>query len=890
MRANSNQTEPSKQSQASRAKQTEPSRAKAEREKKVTHDLGMAASRECAPVLPSPYAENCAFLVMRCWKCDDMSDVERLYFLDKLKNTRQCLNLLARGLCEFHPSSRWALFLWNIITHSQPPKKDKLIRLMFGLGRSSPELSAFNLNIGCMSQLDFFRRCSIPDPIPEFASQSLLSRPCNASVSWEKVMLKLDEAFQVETLTDEATMHATLACRILILIEAEETRNSVLRVGERGRQLLNEVLPCSPSAPKVWPATSMSFYVIFSWIKRRGIIDQATNEFIGSNESKMAEATRHRIVSVKLVTSDTIEVQLRALKGACKHIFNVTSSLDYSSGSFPVAVSCSECDPNERNIRSVDLAITPLLVQLILLMKMTTAYLQHNNQGELHRESLMACFLLILQNGAPARVKELSMDVVNEAYNKNMPVAKEKLPGTVLPPVAACDYRTAEGQKRKRKRKGQTYVEIPKPSEKQTIAMFVANARRCEQLHSKAPLPKFGGECHRVIKDLMARNIQSLDVTIDMIPDQMGAIDHSASSSLAASSTSNDTVGLKRKTMAMLDSEDEGEPVDSLRPRRGSSTLPASTSNVGKTMATLDSEDEDEAEDSLHPRRGSSSLPASTSNGTVGLKRKAMGMLGSEDEDEPEDTRHPRRESPQSTPVTGTINAPSSSSFAKPSNSNKRKRIVTMLDSDDEDENETVQTFPPKRRPPRDKTTSRPTLSQRAIPIAAATTIQRTDKLVLQDRKPEANQESHETETDNDTQDEPFSDSSSDSESGSESEECEGEERETQNGTSPLNTPLNLTESTGATTVSVPAVPSPPSTIQLPVSVFDLLSPSSQNDDTNFNDEEFFRVAMGTSVPLDPLPSEMITRGKQQVQYQGKTIYGPVTPGLEKEERASYAC
>ena len=134
----------------------------------------------------------------------------------------------------------------------------------------------------------------------------------------------------------------------VFLIEAEETRNSVLRVGERGRQLLNDVLPCSPRAPKVWPATSMFFYVIFSWIKRRGMVDQATNEFIDSNESKMAKATHHRIVSVKLATSDTIEVQLRPLKGACKHIFNVTSWLDYSSGSFPVAVSCSKCDPNKQ--------------------------------------------------------------------------------------------------------------------------------------------------------------------------------------------------------------------------------------------------------------------------------------------------------------------------------------------------------------------------------------------------------------------------------------------------------------------------------------------------------------------------------------------------------------
>ena len=163
------------------------------------------------------------------------------------------------------------------------------------------------------------------------------------------------------------------------------------------------------------------------------------------------------------------------------------------------------------------------------------------------------------------------------------------------------------------------------------------------------------------------------------------------------------------------------------------------------------------------------------------------------------------------------------------------------------------------------RNTYTPTLSQRAIPIEAAKTTQRTEKLVSQDCKPKATRESHKAET-HDTQDAPFRES----ESGRKSEKYEGEERETQKQTSPLNIPSNLMKSTGTKTV-------PPSTIQLPV--LDLLS-SEQNDDTNFDNVEFFQVSMGNSTPLDPLPSEMIMQGRQQVQYQEETIVRPVTQGI----------
>ena len=96
--------------------------------------------------------------------------------------------------------------------------------------------------------------------------------------------------------------------------------------------------------------------------------------------------------------------------------------------------------------------------------------------------------------------------------------------------------------------------------------------------------------------------------------------------------------------------------------------------------------------------------------------------------------------------------------------------------------------------------------------------------MVSQDCKPKATKESHKAET-HDTQDGPFRES----ESGRKSEKYEGEERETQKQTSPLNIPSNLMKSTGTKTV-------PPSTIQLPV--LDLLS-SEQNDDMNYDNVEF---------------------------------------------------
>ena len=188
-----------------------------------------------------------------------MSDLERFYFFDKLKTHRHRRNLLTRCICEYHCSSKWQFYLWSKIIEAENPDKADFIKMMFALGKSSVDLSAFNLYV--------FKTCRVPQTMPEFASQLMLSRPCKTStVSWEKTMLKLHEAFAVETLTDEVLLRGMLACRVLILIEVTE-KTPVLRMTERGRQLLLEVLPCNlVTNSKVWPASSTCFYPIFHWI------------------------------------------------------------------------------------------------------------------------------------------------------------------------------------------------------------------------------------------------------------------------------------------------------------------------------------------------------------------------------------------------------------------------------------------------------------------------------------------------------------------------------------------------------------------------------------------------------------------------------------------------
>ena len=65
------------------------------------------------------------------------------------------------------------------------------------------------------------------------------------------------------------------------------------------------------------------------------------------------------------------------------------------------------------------LSMTPYLEQIMLMLKMTYAYLDNNNNGDLHRELLLACLLCVMKN-CVRKMNSLTLDVLNEDYEENM--------------------------------------------------------------------------------------------------------------------------------------------------------------------------------------------------------------------------------------------------------------------------------------------------------------------------------------------------------------------------------------------------------------------------------------------------------------------------------------
>lgn len=505
---------------------------------------------------------------MRCQKCDGMTDVARAFFLDMVKTPRHCLNYLAKALCEFHPRSHWALFIWDRITSSDATDKETLVKYMFCLGRASPNLSVFNLWIGCPSAMSFFEKCTVPQIIPTFASQSVLTRPCPTSVSWEKVMLKLDEALDADELTVERLLRATLACRMLVLLE----KTPVLRLKDEGKRLVNEVSPCVLPVTKAWPASSICFYVIFAWMKRTRLMAQAMEEFI-QHDRGVTERGGYQLVSVTLATPDVICVQSRSPNPKCSHDRKQKCSFDYSSGVFPFLQGCLECNEDDDERRTFDLVATPKLLQVMTIMKMAYAYLLHNNSGDLHRDSLLACMMYVLMEGVPSKAREMNREALNEMYDRHFAKAKLTAPERIVLPLAACDYRTAEGRHKRRKPlKHKTFVKIPAPTEKQTIQTYVADCRKCEDCHSKAPSPPaFVDACDTVVKNLLRKGATSFDITLEMIPRQMCSLE---------SSHHSETGGVKRKCEVLLDSDDDDDDEGVVNTTRQPSQL--STSPIAR--------------------------------------------------------------------------------------------------------------------------------------------------------------------------------------------------------------------------------------------------------------------------------------------------------------------
>ena len=171
----------------------------------------------------------------------------------------------------------------------------------------------------------------------------------------------------------------------------------------------------------------------------------------------------------------SITIGLEPLYGSHDHPTTVVSSFDLERNSFPMMVESGQgAEGMEED--TLFLSMTPNLGQIMLMLKMTYAYLDNNNNGDFHRELLLACLLCVMKN-CVRKMNSLKLDVLNEGYEENMKEIHRMHPGTVRPPRIACDYRTSVGQQKREKGDG---MKISFPSEKETIKTFVANLRRCK--------------------------------------------------------------------------------------------------------------------------------------------------------------------------------------------------------------------------------------------------------------------------------------------------------------------------------------------------------------------------------------------------------------------------
>ena len=345
--------------------------------------------------MPSNVVESTASLSMRCQKCDGMNERESLCFFHGIK--RQRLFALIKGICEFHPRCQFSIPRWDQINRVDSADKELIAKLMFMVSKCYVNPSAFNLFTGCQTQWTFFETCTLPDPIPEFASPDLLSRPLSehATVSWEKVLCKLSEALHDEELSQSSFLRAMLACRILITLEKTESTKSTLRLNTRGKQLLTMVLPCSYSSNRVWPASSILFYVIFDWMKRLRMVDKALTSSKAQNKAG-ADSAGYRLADVRLKKHDTIEIDLVP---SCRHKVTVESTFDPSSCVFSVAPKvCASCPASKvQTPNAFDFEGGRKLYQIMHLMQMFTTYVKHISHGDAPREMIVAAMLYILK-------------------------------------------------------------------------------------------------------------------------------------------------------------------------------------------------------------------------------------------------------------------------------------------------------------------------------------------------------------------------------------------------------------------------------------------------------------------------------------------------------------
>ena len=168
-------------------------------------------------------------------------------------------------LCEYHSTSSFTYYIFTRLTTPDALDKNLLLKFMLTLAGSSVNLSVFNLNIASLSELYFFKNCTLPADIPEVASESVLSRPFQVVlklsqsqklyVSRKNVMLKLHEPLNIKVLTDQVLMRAMLACKIWILLELKNG-SKAFKISDRGSLLLDKVFPCKLQTTKASPASA----------------------------------------------------------------------------------------------------------------------------------------------------------------------------------------------------------------------------------------------------------------------------------------------------------------------------------------------------------------------------------------------------------------------------------------------------------------------------------------------------------------------------------------------------------------------------------------------------------------------------------------------------------
>ena len=135
---------------------------------------------------------------------------------------------------------------------------------------------------------------------------------------------------------------------------------------------------------------------------------------------------------------------LEPLDGSHDHPTTMVSTFDLERNSFPVMVESGQgAEGMEED--SLFLSMTLNLGQITLMLKMTYAHLDNNNNGDLHRELLLACLLCVMKN-CVRKMNSLKLDVLNKDYEENMKEIQRMHPGTMRPLLIACNYHTSAGQ------------------------------------------------------------------------------------------------------------------------------------------------------------------------------------------------------------------------------------------------------------------------------------------------------------------------------------------------------------------------------------------------------------------------------------------------------------